>query len=428
MVGSITCATKAHLKEWGFSPKEVTTLSKQWYRATISCLNEAEYMANPDIYSIHAITTLAMSAHPLGHSQELAVLLDAASKIAQGLGLNRLSYDKALENITSSSQEEQRHKLLKREIGRRLWSFLCINDWMSVPFAEAHTIHPLHFTTIKPANRDHLSMESITPSFPTYVSYGNYLYEIAKLMISHHEAMLRATTQLMMYESVMEYDSRIRTLAINEIPRYFHVVEPIDPAWPQWIVWARRSLTICFAHKVIMIHRAFIRQSFTNPAYSFTRTTCLAASATILKEAKQTKDLDGPIIWVDKAFCIVAGIIFCLDIFHRSGFEAEFQTHRELVIDCITLLQKSETSAIAARGATLLSALISARDRLTSESAWPTWTMKMSDIFESLTKEQDSQYAPTSLELEGNLLADILPPQAGFCNRFLFDDLLYKII
>ncbi|KAJ5633131.1 hypothetical protein N7490_009470 [Penicillium lividum] len=317
MAGSVTCATETRLAEWGFSKREVSSLSEQWYKATISCLNEAEYTSNPDMYSIHALATLSMSAHPLGHSQELSVLLGAALKIAQCLGVNRLHHDPAMEIISGNSKEEQRNKLLKREISRRLWSFLCINDWMSLPFTDSHNINPLHFTTIKPSSRNHLTMDPITPTFPTYTSYGNYLYEIAKLMVNHHDAMLQTTTQFTLYETVMQYDSRIRTLATQGIPRYFHVVEPIDPAWPPWIIWARKSLTICFAHKIIMIHRAFIRKSFTDPAYAVTRRTCLAASKTVLNEAKH-KGVDGPIIWVDKAFCVAAGVILCLDIFHRS--------------------------------------------------------------------------------------------------------------
>lgn len=423
MAGSVTCATEARLEEWRFSKNEAKSLSEQWFKATISCLNEAKYTSVPEVYSIHAIATLNMSAHPLGHSQELSILLGAAMKIAKCLGLDRLNHDPALETISSSSQETTRHSILKREIGRRLWSFLCIYDWMSLPFAEAHNINPLHFTTIKPSSRNHMTMDPIPATFPTYISYGNYLYEIAKLMVSHHEAMLRAKTEVTSYETVMEYDSKIRTLATKGLPRYFHVIEPIDPAWPQWVVWARKSLTVCFAHKIIMIHRAFIRQSFTNLTYSVTRMTCLAASKTILNEATQTAGLEGPIIWIDKAFCVVAGIILCLDIFHRSESDVEFQTHRNLVIDCIALLQKFESSVIAVRGAIILSALIEERERLVSRAAWPPQNTNISDILDSLAMVRDSLYL--AFELDESPLAEILPPQAGFCNRVLFNNLLF---
>ncbi|KAF3388653.1 hypothetical protein F1880_003403 [Penicillium rolfsii] len=422
MAGSVTCATDARLDEWGISKKETKSLSEQWYKATITCLNEAGYTSNPEIYSIHAIATLSMSAHPLGHSQELSVLLGAAVKISQALGLNRLDHDSALENISRSSPESQRQKLLKREIGRRLWSFLCVYDWMSLPFTEAYIINPLHFTTIKPSSRNHITMDPVPASFPTYISYGNYLYEIAKLMLSHHDAMLRAKTEFTSYETVMDYDTKIRTLAIKGIPRYFHVVEPIDPAWPPWVIWARKSLTICFAHKIIMIHRAFIRQSFTNVTYKATRITCLAASKTILKEAKRTQGLEGPLIWIDKAFCVAAGIILCLDIFHRSESDFEFQTHRSLVISCISLLQKFDNSVVAVRGAVLLSALIDARDLLALRASRSPQSVNIVDALESLAAVRESLYH--AFEIDQSSATELFPQQAGFSNRVLFNNLL----
>ncbi|KIX99221.1 uncharacterized protein Z520_04797 [Fonsecaea multimorphosa CBS 102226] len=439
MAGSLTCATSRQLEQWGFSKSEAVKLSMQWYKATITCLNQAEYTTNHSIYALHAIATLTMSAHSLGRSSELSVLLGSALKIAQSLGLDQLCHNPTLEQILPATSEEKRHTLLRTEVGRRLWSQLCIQDWMSLPFAESHCINPLHFTTTKPSSRNHLTMDPIPATFPTYISYGNYLFEIAKLMVAHHEAMLRATTPFTKYEQVLDFDVRMRTLATQGMPRYFHVVEPIDPAWPEWVSWARRSLTICFAHKIIMIHRHFIRPSFTNPAYSITRVTCVAAAKTTLNEAKQTDEKNGPIIWVDKAFCVVAGIVLCLDMFHRqSRSDPEYQTHRDLVVECIALLQKFDTSVVAIRGAGLLSALVSELERQPSAPSWPPQNIKMSDIFKSLAVDTTADNGlqsinPQSAAAAGGMDArdnnmpivpELFPPQAGFCNRFLLKELL----
>ena len=396
MAGSLTCATEQRLEQWGFPEAEVAKLSMQWYKATFTCLNHAEWTLHHSIYAVHAIATLTMAAHPLGRSSELSVLLGAALKIAQSLGLDRLEDDPALETVTESSTELQRHQLLQQEIGRRLWSQLCIQDWMSLPFSGSHSINPGDFSTTKPSSRSHLTMSPIPATFPTYISYGNYLFDIAKLMVGHHQATIHSTTPYTKYEHVLEYDSRLRTLATKGMPRYFHVVEPIDPAWPEWVPWARRSLTICFAHKMIMIHRHFIQQSFTNPAFSMTRTTCVAASKTILNEAKQARDHDGPVIWIDKAFCVVAGIVLCLDIFHRSNSHADLEGHKQLVTDCIESLGRHNRSTIAVQGAELLKSLLTERDKSASSSTWP---------------PQQKQ------------LAQQLPPQAGFCNAFIYGEL-----
>lgn len=416
MAGSLTCAVDWRLEEWGFSKPEVATLSSKWYKAAITCLNCAEWTSNHSIYAVHAIATLTMSAHSLGKSGELGVLLGAAHKIAQSLGLDRLEQNPELETITESSTGEQRHRFLKREVGRRIWSQLCVQDWMSLPFTESHSINPRDFTTMKPSSRNHLNMEPIATTYPTYISYGNYLFEIAKLMVAHHQATVQATTPYTRYEQVLEYDSRMRQLATKGMPRYFHVVEPIDRTWPEWVSWARRSLTICFAHKMIMIHRHFINQSFTNPAYSVTRTTCVAAAKTILNEAKQTKDDDGPIIWIDKAFCLVAGIVLCLDISHRPESDSDFNFHKSLVTDCIQSFERYKASAIAIEGVKLLKWLLAERNKMASNLTWPPESIEVSNVLQSLTD--------TGMNQQQDSMGELLPPQAGFRNSFIFDTLL----
>ncbi|OCT50321.1 hypothetical protein CLCR_07795 [Cladophialophora carrionii] len=83
MAGSLTCTTDRRLEQRGFAKSEIVKLLMQWYKAAIFCLNQAEWTMIHSIYSVQAITTLTMSAHPLGGSSELSVLLGAALKIAQ---------------------------------------------------------------------------------------------------------------------------------------------------------------------------------------------------------------------------------------------------------------------------------------------------------------------------------------------------------
>ena len=421
MAGSLTCTSEWRLREWGFSKSEAAKLSMQWYKATVTSLNYGEWTSDHNMYSVQAITTLTMSAHPLGRSAELSVLLGAALKVAQALGLDKLNCNVAQEKIDKSSSGDQRHRLIRRELGRKLWSQLCVQDWMSLPSTGNHNINPSHFTTTKPSSRCHLTMETLPATFPTYISYGNYLFEIAKLVVRHHEAMLQSTTPFTTYQHVLDYDTQMRDLATKGIPRYFHIVEPIDPSWPEWVHWARSSLTVCFAHKIIMIHRAYIRQSFTNPVYSMTRITCTAAAKTILNEAKQAKDVNGPIIWVDKAFCVAAAIILCLDIFHRSESDPELSIHQGLVLECIEQLRKFDNSVIAVRGAHLLSEILAERDRATLSLGWPPQSIDTSEIARSISILNESQVIP---RLEAKSSAELFPPQAGFSNEFLFEELL----
>jgi len=241
------------------------------------------------------------------------------------------------------------------------------------------------------------------------------------LVVRHHEAMIQSTTPFTKYQHVLDYDNQMRNLATKGMPRYFHVLEPVDASWPEWVHWARSSLTVCFAHKIIMIHRAFIRQSFTNPAYSMTRVTCTAAAKTILNEAKQTKNVNGPIIWIDKAYCVAAAIILCLDIFHRPESDPELATHKNLVLECIEQLRKFESSVIAVQGANLLTEILAERDCASFRLGWPPQNIDISKITTSISTLDKSLFLPVP---DFKSSAELFPPQTGFSNEFLFENLL----
>jgi hypothetical protein len=164
LTGSMTCAPGSVTQSWGFHSKEQDTLSKRWLKATTTCLQQAEYMAYHSVYSVQAIATLTISAHMLGYSNRLSVLLASAVRIAQGLGLHQLG-----------EQKERNHKtytdnLIGREIGRRVWCQLCIQDWFSIPFTESYLLHHQGFTTLKPQNSDD-SMTPLPDHTPTVTSY-----------------------------------------------------------------------------------------------------------------------------------------------------------------------------------------------------------------------------------------------------------------
>ncbi|KAG9962881.1 hypothetical protein KCU61_g4100, partial [Aureobasidium melanogenum] len=289
-------------------------------------------------------------------------------------------------------------------------------------------------------------MEPLPEATPTYISYGNYVNDIARLVAEHHASRTQSSTAFLVYEKVLQYDAKMRNLARNEMPAYFNVTTPIEESWACFIPWARRSLTICFAHKIIMIHRDFIRRSFINPAFQMTRNTCIAASKTILREAKQEQQEDGPVIWIDQAFCIVAGIILCLDIIHQHTGHPEYTTHTNMVNECIAMLQKYETSMIARRGVCILSTLLSERKKLvqpwsaTRKRAAPSSdtdarTSKRSKIDvasvrDALTFQVDQDHGDEHRVEKGattfvrKQIAELLPPQAGFSNSFLFGELL----
>ena len=471
LAGSMTCAREQLALTWGFKKSERAKLTRQWYKATLTCLNLADYMWRHHIYSVQAITTLTLSAHVLGYSNTQSTLLGAALKVAQGLGLQRLGCeDETTSGALTPSALAQRDRIIKRETGRRLWQQLCIQDWFSIPFSEMYSIQKLHFSTLNPVSCDDITMQSLSEDVPSMTSFSTVLSHIASLMPQMHDAIISSNTLYTKYEQVLDYDAQMRSLATEELPRYFSMREALQPEWPAWVPWARRSLTICFAHKIIMIHRAFLGRSFTEQTFDFTRRTCMAAAKTILKEARQAYEEEGPMLWIDQAFMVAAGITLALDIFHRKPNEPESEEHRKLVDNTIVLLGRYENSMIAMRGIRLLSSLLAEQARLTADQTLENYRKRTHDtVNESRNQPKRRKFnvpkfvenfvgndsftnslrtanrsvepsmelfEPTESRTPGSqdpfLTSDLgyetfeqlFPPHTGISNTFLFEDLL----
>ena len=347
LTGSLACAPSSVRHSWGFQDVESSKLALQWYEACVSCLNTGHYIERHTIHSVEAIATLTISAHILGRSNSQSILLSSAGRIAQSLGLHRLNGD------ARGSLDQTR----RIEAGRRVFNQLCTQDWFQIPFSESYSLNPNFIRCQRPDNCNDDDLERRPESVPTQASYCNYRYEIAALMPRLLDASSQCNTLFTKYEQVLKFDEQMRKLATASMPTFLATSAPIDPDWPAWIGWGRRSLAICASHKIIMIHRRFLGLSFTNTAFSFTRRTCVAAAKTILKEALSAKDQDGPIIWIEQAFSVAAGIVLCLDIAHREPDQDDLEHHATLMERTITYLRSFEASKIASRGAQLLSTL-----------------------------------------------------------------------
>ncbi|EXJ91833.1 hypothetical protein A1O3_00383 [Capronia epimyces CBS 606.96] len=468
MAASMTCASEHLALSWGFKKTERAKLNRQWYKATVTCLNLADYMWRHHVYSVEAITVLTLSAHVLGFSNTQSTLLGAGLKIAQGLGLQRLGPDNEFSNTSGPLTPAQRDKVIKRETGRRLWSQLCIQDWFSIPFSEMYSVQKMHFTSLRPMTCDELTMEPLPDDVPSMVGFPNLLFDIASLMPQMHDAIISSNTLYTKYEQVLDYDAKMRALATEGCAPYFSMREAIQPNWPTYVPWARRSLTICIAHKIIMIHRAFLGRSFTEPAFDFTRRTCMAAAKTILKEARQAYDEEGPMLWIDQAFMVAAGITLALDIFHRQGNEPEYDEHRKLVENTISMLGKFENSMIALRGIRLLSSLLAEQARLSADQTLENYRKRTHGMAEhgqpkrqkfnvpkfvesfvgndsfthslrsanrggeasmdvrepSEARTPAAQDSAFTMDLGYETFEQLFPPHTGISNNFLFEDLL----
>lgn len=369
LAGTMTCTSDQDTVAWGVSHGERGNLSRQWYKASVNCLNLADYTWRHHLNSVQAICVLTLSAHTLGFSNTHTTLLGSVIKMAQGLGMHRLELEP--EEIIPSSvpitDTAKRDRVLRREIGRRLWQQICTQDWFSIPFSEMYLIQHKHFTSLPPQHIDEETLLPISPHEPALVSFSKCAKEIAAIMPEHHDSLLTATTLYQKYEQVLHYDARLKALATEGLPTYFSHNTPIMPYWPGWVSWARRSLRITVAHKIIMIHRAFLGRSFSDATFGYTRRASLEAATIIIQEVSHFFDQGtGPAIWVDQAHMVAAGITLSLDTFHRQAADPKLEEHRQLVELAITMLGRFNTSMIAIRGVRLLSSLLTEQTRLTA--------------------------------------------------------------
>lgn len=165
-------------------------------------------------------------------------MLASSVRIGQSLGLHRLADGNA-------------GSIIEREIGRRVWAQLCVQDWFSIPFSEAYLINPLYSSSSLPQNcHDEDLRRALPDSTPTITSYCRFLTEIAALMPKLQDAMAESNTLFTKYQAVMKYDKEMRKLATSGRPAFLTNV-PIQPHWPKYIPWARRAVAISSSHKIV---------------------------------------------------------------------------------------------------------------------------------------------------------------------------------
>ena len=403
LAGSMACTHDHETSAWGFPKAERHQLTRQWYKAALTCLNLADYMWRHHLWSVQTVCVLTISGHILGFSNTQSTLHGAALKIAQGLGLQRLGAE-ADESILNDQDltPAKREKTIRREVGRRVWSQLCNQDWFSIPFSEMYTIQRSHFSTSRPQHIDDRTLLPVPAHEPSSTSFARCINDIAWVLPQAHDALTSASTLYTKYEQVLHHDAKMKALEREGMPSFFAMTESIRPEWPEWIPWARRSLALCFAHKTIMVHRSFLGKSLTDPTFEHTRKACMEASKTILKEARQPLDTgEGPMLWIDQAFMVAAGITLSLDIFHRKNDDPEYEEHRKHVETTIKMLSRFENSMIAVRGVRLLTSLLAEQARLSAQ--------RDIENYRKRTRDDESSTTPSGSAATPNFL----PPNDG---------------
>ncbi|KJR89274.1 uncharacterized protein SPSK_05935 [Sporothrix schenckii 1099-18] len=316
------------------------------FQAMLDVLHEGQFLQNVSLFAVQAIVISTEVAHNLGLSQLNATLMAAAVRIAECLGVHKIADDPARRpgvhghaNANADAKErtdgvfavERR----EREIGRRVWLQMVIQDHFAMPFTDAYGIQPQQYATGLPRNCDDTEphagdqrdgLVEQPPTRPTIVSYNIVLSTLARLVPELADGLgpLRARKPLHeQYEHILAMDHKMRRV-VRAIPPFFLRQDPVLEAQVPWLAIARQSMAITAAEKIIMVHRPFLFRSFqappkgvssaTPPPYIHTRRTCVSAAMTILREHRNITEAGDMSLWTHTAFCITAALLLSFEV------------------------------------------------------------------------------------------------------------------
>ncbi|KAJ4390870.1 hypothetical protein N0V93_004469 [Gnomoniopsis smithogilvyi] len=328
------------------------------FTAMMDALWSGNFLQLAVLHSVQAIAISTEVAHNLGQSQLNATLVAAGIRIAESLGLHAIH----------DTQNEQLdwEATISREVGKRAWCQLIIQDHFAIPFTDSYVISPTHFTTPPPRNMNDDSLAELPCHLPTVSSYVRVLLEMAALMPDLQDGLgpMKQRKPLRdQYEHVLEIDARMRAI-VRGFPPFLLRQDVQHEARLPWLGTARRSLAITAAEKIIMIHRPFLLRAFQMPQYNFTRRTCTAAARTILTQHEALIEANDLSIWTHTAFCITAAVVLCFEIRTSKSTTLSKDTgvatemHKQAVLAAREHLASRKIDVLAQRGVTLIDILL----------------------------------------------------------------------
>ena len=330
--------------------------AQQLFSAMVQTLYGAHFLNNLSIYSVQAVVISTEVAHNLGLSQLNATLFNAAVRIAECLGIHKIK-----NHPPTPKTEDGWEERVEREVGRRVWCQMLIQDHFAIPFTDTYSISPMHFSTGRPLNADDYDLVDAPPETPTISSYVRVLVDLAALMpglVDGLGPMHRRKSYREQYEHILRVDQKMRAI-VKAIPPFMLRPDPIKEAQIPWLTIARRSLAITAAEKIIMIHRLFLFRSFHDPTYVHSRRTCVAAAMTILREHETIVEDDDLSIWTHTAFAITAAVILCFEVntVMETPDRRSVPMYRTAVLAARDRLSSRNGDVLAQRGVALINAI-----------------------------------------------------------------------
>ena len=234
--------------------------ARDLFASMVNVLYYSHFLQNISIYSIQAIMISTEVAHNLGLSQLNATLISAAVRIAESLGLHKIEDTTSSSSFNGNISSEN----IEKEVGKRVWCQMVIQDHFAIPFTDTYCIDPAQYSTTLPKNADDHDLVDLPDSTPTISSYTRTLVTIAQLMpeLAAGLGPLRHRKPVdEQYKHVLRMDQKMRQL-VHGIPSFLLRQDQEQEDRLPWLEVARQSLAITSAEK------ASLRWVLTIPLFS----------------------------------------------------------------------------------------------------------------------------------------------------------------
>ncbi|CAK7235934.1 hypothetical protein SEUCBS140593_009449 [Sporothrix eucalyptigena] len=369
---AILCTGVYYMSESGHRQiglDEGFAVARALYQLTVEAITASDFMVVQSIYSLQAICVLVLVAHAFGDTRRMKVLLACANTIGQNLG-HRLHLMGGPSDDTNKSEPTiSLDDAVDHEVRKRIWCFLCTQDWYLIASKKAYSIVPEHNTTPVPANcredfedvvveeNNAKPMQDRPLSVQTQSTYMIFLYRLTsiyrglfdRLSAVHARTNNKANVVSDSFDHVLAADSRLEA-AMGEIED----VSRGSSSAAQW-----RALVITSWHQRVMIHRTFFCRSFQDKRYHYSRFVCLAAARKILRSYLETTSAVVTEIWSIPTHAISGCIILTLHaLFTTEKYTLE-KSDVDLVQGCLAVLRaRPRPNSIVDRGIRIIQHLL----------------------------------------------------------------------
>lgn len=349
--------------------------------AAIKCLEAGNYLSEPSLYTCQALAILCVTGHNVADSNLLSTYLAISIKTAQMLNLHHLAGESArIEALLRSeggeikdSSPEWRSRIIRLEIGKRVWWSIVQQDYLALPFCGSSMINPRHHDTPLPVNvhddeldRGHLRLK-YDESDLTLVQKLRLTAKMAQIVYTFFDQLPhRQGGGAKLEDHVQPFETQLLELLPSTQPK-----SPFPSL--KFGLALRRYINIGVSHKILVLHRAFcsLNPSPNVSQIQASQGRCVEAARQVLEHVRAINPSGRPegqvgAMWTISYQAVAAAIVIVLSHFGDKGKEAETlhnqsastPSREEASEAREILLGLSYRSTIAHRGLQLLDELV----------------------------------------------------------------------